>query len=110
VSIPDPHVAAQEAIERAKRLGTFDKIDRRIQYQGPDRAQPEVLLQAVNALGNHTRAQQSSIDILRSELETAKRKLRWAKAKNTIYIAIIGGASAKGIEVAVLAILKALGR
>jgi hypothetical protein len=50
------------AIERAKRLGTYGAIDRRAQYSGPDRARPEALLQAVNALGNHTRGLQKNYD------------------------------------------------
>ena len=41
----DPVVSA--AVERAKFLGTYKKIDRSVQYEGPERARPEALLHAV---------------------------------------------------------------
>lgn len=47
------------------------------------------------------RAQRRDIDTLRSQL-------RWARMKNVLLIAILGGASAKGIEIAVLAVIHAL--
>jgi hypothetical protein len=60
------------AIERAKRLGTYGKIDRRAQYQGSDRAQPEALLQAVNAQGNHIRGLQSDTGKMQKQLYNLK--------------------------------------
>lgn len=45
----------------------------------------------------------------RRDIDTLRSQLKWARVKNTILVAILGGASAKGIEIAVLAILKAVG-
>lgn len=69
------------AIERAKRLGTYQKIDRRAQYETPDRAQPGALLHAVNSLGNHTRA-------LQSEKERMQRKMN-LQLRNSLIVAVV---------------------
>src|ERR1035438_1120956 len=50
----------QAEIERAHRIGTYDKIDRTPQYEGPDRARPGALLKSQNELWNKTRKVEDS--------------------------------------------------
>lgn len=69
-------------LKRAERLGTLNKIDRRPQYEGPERARPEALLEAVNAQGNHIRGVQS-------DLGKIQRKVYDLKLRNSIVVAIV---------------------
>lgn len=73
MSLPDPNFVAQnllpedpnvptEVKERAQRLGTWRQINRDPQYEGPDRAHPLALLNAVNKQGNYIRALQVEKD------------------------------------------------
>lgn len=71
----------QVAIERAKRLGTYEKIDRSAQYRDAQHAQPGTILKAVNALGNHTRA-------LQSEKERMQRKMN-LQLRNSLIVAVV---------------------
>lgn len=71
----------QKAIERAKSLGTFEKIDRGPQYRDAQYAQPGPILKAVNALGNHTRA-------LQSEKERMQRKMN-LQLRNSLIVAVV---------------------
>lgn len=79
---PDPHLVVEPVIDRAKRLGTFDKIDRHAQYDGPERAHPLALLAAVNAQGNHIRA-------LQSEKERMQEKIANLRLRNSVIVALV---------------------
>jgi hypothetical protein len=68
----DPLYAPPHVIERAKYLGTFNKIDRSVQYEGPERARPEALLHAVNAQSNHIRGLQSDTGRLSQQVFNLK--------------------------------------
>ena len=81
-----------EAIERARQIGTYGKIDRRAQYNGADRATPEALLKAVNELGNHTRG-------LQSDTGKMQRQLYNLKLRNTL-VAITSSAVTSAILLA----------
>jgi hypothetical protein len=70
----------ENAIERAKRLGTYGQIDRSKQYEGPERARPEVLLNSVNALGNNYRQ-------LVTEKDRMQKNLMNLKLRNSIITA-----------------------
>jgi hypothetical protein len=80
------------AIERAKRLGTYDQVDRTAQYSGPDRALPNILLEAVNVQGNHIRA-------LQSETGKLRRDLMRVKIKHAVVVAVIAAVLARGPEI-----------
>jgi hypothetical protein len=70
------------AIDRAKKLGTYKKIDRTPQYSGPECATPEALLEAVNVQGNHIRASQANQDRM-------QRQVFNLKLRNSIIVAVI---------------------
>ena len=78
----DPAIRTQpnieKEIERAKRLGTYDKVIRTPQYQGGDQAHPAKLLIAVNALGDQTRQLQADKD--RQQRQILNLRFRYALA------------------------------
>ena len=88
----DPLYAPPHVIERAKYLGTFNKIDRRAQYDGPERAQPEALLHAVNAQSNHIRGLQA--DTGRLSQQVFNLKLR-----NAAIVAVVTGLVTRAPEI-----------
>lgn len=79
------------AIERAKRLGTYNQIDRRAQYDGPDRAQPGALLDAVNVQGNYIRQ-------LQADKDRMQRSLMNLKLRNSLIVAIVTSIGWKLVE------------
>jgi hypothetical protein len=85
-------VRTEYAIARAKRIGTYDQIDRRAQYDGPDRAQPGALLEAVNALGTHTRG-------LKADADRMQQDLMNLKLRNAVVVAVITAVLARGPEI-----------
>ena len=88
----DPKYSGMDPIERAKILGTLGKIDRRAQYNGPERATPGALLEAVNALGNHTRG-------LRADTGRLSQQVFNLKLRNSVIVAIVTGVLARGPEI-----------
>lgn len=82
----------RRAIERAEALGTLNKVDRRAQYEGPERARPEALLEAVNAQGNHIRG-------LQSDTGKLQRDLYNLKLRNGIITAVVTAALVKAPEI-----------
>lgn len=72
----------QAAIERAKRIGTYQKIDRRAQYPASDYANPHELLKAVNALGIHIRGAQVNQGRM-------QRTLMNLKLRNTLVTSVV---------------------
>jgi len=85
VSDPTKH---QREIERARQIGTFGKIDRSPQYDGPDRATPEALLNSDNAQWIQLRTLQvekgrlqGEIHALRNEHATQARTFEEHKQK-----------------------------
>jgi hypothetical protein len=83
VTGPEPNFQTEEAIERAKRLGTFNKIDRRAQYDGPERARPEALLDSHNKQWNALRALQAEKERMQEQIQ-ALRNLR-----NSIFVSLL---------------------
>lgn len=85
-------IRTAQAIERAKRLGTLDKIDRRIQYSGPERARPEALLESVNALWPHLRGVQSDVGKI-------QRRILNLQLRNGIIVAVLTALLARAPEI-----------
>lgn len=52
------------------------------------------------------RHQRNEMGKLRADLEGTKAKLKWAKWKNNILMASLGGAAAEGMKVAVTHLIK----
>lgn len=71
----------RKAIDNAKRLGTYGKIDRSAQYRDAQHAQPGTILKAVNALGNNTRTLQSEKDRMDHKMNLQLR--------NSVIVAIV---------------------
>jgi hypothetical protein len=79
LAMPDPKV--ETALDLARKVGTLDKVDRRPQYSDPKKnAQPEALLEAVNAQGNHIRG-------LQSDTGKMQRQLYNLKLRNSVVVA-----------------------
>lgn len=78
----DAQNVPEEVKERAIRLGTWGKIKRDPQYQGPERARPEALLDALNVQGNHIRS-------LQSEKERMQQTLSNLRLRNSIIVALV---------------------
>jgi hypothetical protein len=74
---PDPQV-----LERAARLGTLNQVDRRLQYQSPQYARPEALLETVNAQGNHIRG-------VRADVGRVQNQVYNLKLRNSIVVAVV---------------------
>jgi hypothetical protein len=74
--------AEHEAIERAKRIGTYNQIDRKPQYSTPQHALPEQLLEAVNVQGNHIRG-------VRADVGRVQRQIYDLKLRNSIIVALV---------------------
>ena len=62
-------------IERAKRIGTFGKVDRSPQYAGPERARPEALLNAVNCQGNAIRSLEKELTAAVDQIRSLQKEL-----------------------------------
>lgn len=82
----------RQVMDRAKQLGTLNQIDRRAQYNGPERAQPHALLEAVNAQGNHIRGLQSYTGKLQHDLYNLK-------LRNGIVTAVVTALLVKAPEI-----------
>lgn len=82
----------ENPIERAKRLGTFGQVDRTRQYDGPERARPEILLHSVNALGNNYRQ-------LVTEKDRMQKQLMNLKLRNSIVTAAVTAVLVRGPEI-----------
>ena len=74
--------AEHEAIERAKRIGTFNQVDRKAQYSTPQHALPAQLLEAVNVQGNHIRG-------VRADVGRVQRDLYNLTLRNSIMVAAL---------------------
>jgi hypothetical protein len=83
----------REAIERAKRIGTYKQIDRRAQYMTPQHARPEALLEAVNVQGNHIRGVQASVGQVQHDVYNLK-------LRNSIVVAIVTAVLMRAPEIA----------
>ncbi len=83
----------REAIDRAKRIGTYQQIDRRAQYMSPQHARPEALLEAVNVQGNHIRGVQADVGRVQHDLYNLK-------LRNSIIVAIVTAVLMKVPEIA----------
>jgi hypothetical protein len=79
-------------LERAQLLGTLNKVDRKAQYQGPEYAKPEHLLEAVNVQGNHIRGVQA--DVGRVQHQVYNLRLR-----NSLIVAAVTALLARAPEI-----------
>lgn len=68
---------------------------------------PSQVAGSLNKAHTVNKALIANIDELRGELEATKKQLKWAKWKNNILMAILGGAAAEGMKVAVAHLIKA---
>jgi hypothetical protein len=71
--IAAPLDSETKAIERAKRIGTYEQIDRSRQYATPDHAEPAALLKTVNVQSNRVRAIQSANDRMERRMNLTLR-------------------------------------
>jgi hypothetical protein len=89
----------RETLERAKKLGTLDKVDRTPQYEDPSEwAKPEKLLTAVNVQGNHVRRAQKDIGEVRHDVQDLKLRMN-LQLRNTVVTAIVTAVLMKAPEI-----------
>src|SRR5579859_3698769 len=92
----DPTFEAQsvppKVREQAEKLGTWGKIKRDQQYQGPERARPEVMLHSHNEQWNRIR-------LLFSENDKMQRRISRIKLRNSIIVAVVTGFTARAPEI-----------
>lgn len=85
-----------QEIAQARKIGTYNALDRSRQYQGPGRAEPRELLRAVNEAWTKIRALEKDklADRLAiAELKADKRRL-W---KLVLIVASLAGTLASGL-------------
>jgi hypothetical protein len=76
-------------------------------WDNPTRAQ---LIKSVNDGHDANRQLEAEMGRLRGEVQKAKKNLFFANTKIVVLMAMIGGCAAKGIEVAVIALIKVFAR
>jgi len=79
-------------LERARKLGTLDKVDRTPQYDGPEFAKPEKLQEAVNVQGNHIRGLQKDTGHIQQQIFNLK-------LRNAIVVAVITAGLTRAPEI-----------
>lgn len=109
MTLPDPNFVGQDVIDRAKRLGTYNQVERKQQYAGSERARPEILLADLNANWDLTRSLQKSSTRKDIEIELLKRAVKKERAIRNVLAALIT-ASLTGSTVALFKIVMGMHR
>jgi len=85
-------------IEKAKQLGTFDKVDRTPQYQEPE---PRELLRAVNEAWTKIRTCEKELSKKDLAIAQLTAKLNRANRRNIVLTSIITGLCWEGLKAVV---------